>query len=120
MRVCDCVLPAADWAGMSGFAINSQSEIAGGTFEYIIGVEIKKVKESGAAKIGGLFGKITGSDDSSKLGNSQAEIVISIYGKDGKTVIATSPASVEIKGKANDAVRAAIDQVIGSLLSKVK
>jgi len=107
-------------AGMSGFPINSQSELAGGTFEYVIGVEIKKIKESGAAKIGGLFGKVTGSDDSAKLGNSQAEIVVSIYGKDGKTVVASSPASVDVKGKGNDAVKAAIDQVIGSLLAKIK
>ena len=95
-------------------------KLAGGTFEYVIGVEIKKIKESGAAKIGGLFGKVTGSDDSAKLGNSQAEIVVSIYGKDGKTVVASSPASVDVKGKGNDAVKAAIDQVIGSLLAKIK
>lgn len=107
-------------AGMSGFPINSQSELAGGTFEYVIGVEIKKVKESGASKIGGLFGKVTGSDSASQLGNSQAEIVVNIFGKDGKTVIASSPANVDVKGKANDAVRAAIDQVINSLLAKIK
>lgn len=107
-------------AGMSGFAINSQSDLAGGTFEYVIGVEIKKVKESGASKIGGLFGKVTGNDSASQLGNSQAEIVVSIFGKDGKTIVASSPANAEVKGKANDAVRAAIDQVISSLLVKVK
>lgn len=107
-------------AGMSGFAINSQSELAGGTFENVIGVEIKKIKESGASKIGGLFGKVTGSDDSAKLGNSQAEIVVTIYGKDGKTVVASSPAAAEVKGNGNDAVKAAIDQVISGLLSKIK
>lgn len=107
-------------AGMSGFAINSQSEIAGGTFEYVIGVEIKKVKESGASKIGSLFGKVTGNDSASQIGNSHADIVVNILGKDGKTVIASAPANVDVKGKANDAVRAAIDQVIGSLLAKIK
>lgn len=107
-------------AGMSGFAINSQSELAGGTFEYVIGVDIKKVKESGASKIGGLFGKVTGNDSASQIGNSQAEIVVSIFGKDGKTVVASSPATADVKGKSNDAVRAAIDQVISSLLAKIK
>ena len=106
--------------GMSGFPINSQSELAGGTFEYVIGVNIKKVKESGASKIGGLFGKVTGNDSASQIGNSQAEIVVSIYAKDGKTVIASSPANADVKGKSNDAVRAAIDQVISSLLAKIK
>ena len=107
-------------AGMSGFAVNSQSEIAGGAFENVIGVEIKKVKESGAAKIGGLFGKVTGGDDSAKIGSSQAEIVVTIYGKDGKTVVASSPATAEVKGNGNDAVKAAIDQVMSGLLSKIK
>lgn len=107
-------------AGMSGFAINSQSELAGGTFENVIGVEIKKIKESGASKIGGLFGKVTGSDDSAKIGSSQADIVVTIYGKDGKTVVASSSATADVKGNGNDAVRAAIDQVISGLLSKIK
>lgn len=107
-------------AGMSGFPINSQTELASGNFANVIGVEVTKIKESGASKIGGLFGKVTGSEDAAKLGNSSAEIVITIYGKDGKTVVATSPARAEIKGKGTDAVRAAIDQIIGGLLSKIK
>lgn len=107
-------------AGMSGFPINSQSELAGGNFANVIGVEITKIKESGASKIGGLFGKVTGTDDGAKLGTTSAEIVITVYGKDGKTVIATAPARAEIKGKPTDAVRAAIDQVIDILLKKIK
>lgn len=107
-------------AGMSGFAINSQSELAAGTFANVIGVEITKVKESGASKIGGLFGKVTGNEGAAKAGNSSAEIVVTIYGKDGKTVVASAPARAEVPGKPNDAVRAAIDQVIGGLLSKIK
>ena len=107
-------------AGMSGFPINSQSEIASGNFANVIGVEITKVKESSASKIGGLFGKVTGAEDAAKAGTSSAEIVVTIYGKDGKTVVATSPARAEVKGKGSDAVKAAIDQVIGGLLSKVK
>lgn len=107
-------------AGMSGFPINSQSELASGNFANVIGVEITKVKESGASKIGGLFGKVTGNEDAAKAGTSTAEIVVTIYGKDGKAVVATSPARAEAKGKGTDAVRAAIDQVIGGLLSKIK
>ena len=107
-------------AGMSGFPINSQSELASGNFANVIGVEITKIKESGASKIGGLFGKVTGSEDASKLGSSSAEIVVTIYAKDGKTVVATSPARAEIKGKGTDAVKAAIDQVLSGLLSKIK
>jgi len=107
-------------AGMSGFPINSQSELASGNFANVVGVEITKVKESGASKIGGLFGKVAGVEDAAKAGTSSAEIVMTIYGKDGKTVVASSPARAEVKGKGSVAVKAAIDQVIGGLLSKVK
>ena len=107
-------------AGMSGFPINSQSELASGNFANLIGVEISKIKESGASKIGGLFGKVTGTEDAAKLGTSSAEIVVTVYGKDGKSVVATSPAKAEVKGKATDAVKAAIDQVISELLAKIK
>jgi hypothetical protein len=107
-------------AGMSGFPVNSQAEIAGGSFANIIGVEIKKIKESGASKIGGLFGKVTGNDDAAKIGESEAEIVITVYGKDGKTVVASAAASEKVKGKSNDAVKAAIDKIIGGLLEKIQ
>lgn len=107
-------------AGMSGFPINSQTELASGNFANVIGVEITKVKESGVSKIGGLFGRVTGSDDASKLGTTSAEIVVTVYGKDGKSVVASAPGRAEVKGKGTDAVRAAIDQVLGGLLSKIK
>ncbi len=107
-------------AGMSGRVVSSQAEIAAGNYVNVIGVELKKVKESGASKIGGLFGKVTGSSDAGKIGNTQAEIVVTIYGKDGKTVVASVPASVDVKGTSDDAVKAAIDQVISGLLAKIK
>jgi hypothetical protein len=107
-------------AGMSGFAVNSQSDLLTGKFVNVIGVELKKIKESGAAKIGGLFGKVTGNDSAAKLGESEAEIVITIYAKDGKTVVATATANEKIKGTPNDAVKAAIDKIIGGLLAKIK
>lgn len=107
-------------AGFSGRPVGSQAEIAGGAFANVIGVEIKKAKESSASKVGGLFGKVTGSSDATKLGNSSAEIVVTIYGKDGKTVVASSPASAEVKGNSSDAVKAAIDQVLNGLLGKLK
>lgn len=107
-------------AGMSGRVISSQAEIAAGSFANVIGVELKKVKESGASKVGGLFGKVTGNADASKVGNTQAEIVVTVYGKDGKSVVASAPASVDVKGSADDAIRAAIDQVIGNLILRLK
>ncbi|HKP69252.1 MAG TPA: hypothetical protein VJV05_08210 [Pyrinomonadaceae bacterium] len=107
-------------AGLSGFVVTSQADIAGGRFPNVLGVEVKKAKESGASKIGGLFGKVTGTEDAAKLGKSTAEIVLSLYGADGKTVVASSPATAEVKGSTTDAVKAAIDQVFDGILAKMK
>ena len=107
-------------AGFSGYLVTSQAEIATGNFANVIGIELKKVKESGASKIGGLFGKVTGAEDAAKMGQSEAEVAITIYGKDGKTVVATGSATEKLSGKAGDAVKAAIDRVLSGLLVKIK
>ena len=107
-------------AGHNGTVIGSAADLKTGTFANVIGVEIKKIKESGASKVGGLFGKVTGSDALAKAGKSQAEIVVTLYAADGKTVVARSPANVEVSGSSTDAVKAAIDQVIESLITKIK
>lgn len=107
-------------AGMSGFLINSQADLTTGKFVNTMGVEIKKIKESGGAKIGGLFGKVTGNSDAAKLGDSEAEIVVTIYGNDGKTVVATATTTEKVKGKGDDAVKAGIDKIISGLLEKIK
>ncbi|MEQ1604876.1 MAG: hypothetical protein ABL999_08405 [Pyrinomonadaceae bacterium] len=106
--------------GMAGVPISSAAEIGGGMYSNVIAVEIKKIKESSGAKIGGLFGKVTGADDAAKLGDTEAEIMVTIYGKDGKTVAASDSASVKVKGKGDDAVRAAVDKIIGGLLEKIR
>ena len=107
-------------AGINGVAITTQADIVNGNFANVIGVQLVKVKESGASKVGGLFGKVTGGDGAAKLGESEAEIVMSIYGSDGKTVLSSSNASVKVKGTGDDAVRAAIDQVLDVLIGKLK
>ena len=107
-------------AGMNGVAVSSQADIAGGNFSSVIGVKLVKVKESGASKIGGLFGKVTGSDEGAKLGESEVEIVMNIYSSDGKTSVANASGSAKIKGSSNDAAKAAIDQAIAPLIGKIK
>lgn len=106
-------------AGANGVVITSPADAASGAYANVIGVEIKSVKESGAAKIGGLFGKVTGTD-AAKLGKSEAEIVITLYDKSGASVVATGTAKEKVDGKADDAVRAAIDKALASILPKLK
>jgi hypothetical protein len=107
-------------SGTYSSLIVSQNDISSGAFTNVIGVEIKNVKESGASKIGGLFGKVTGNQDAAKLGKSEAEIVVTLYGKDGKTVLASGTAKESVDGKADDAVRAAIDKALSQILPKLK
>ena len=107
-------------AGYNGTVIGSAADLTPGTFANVIGVEVRKAKESGASKVGGLFGKVTGSDSLAKAGKSQAEIVVTLYGSDGKTIVASAPANADVGGSSNEAVKAAIDQVISGLISKIK
>ena len=107
-------------SGMAGIPVNSAAELAGGTFSNVIAVEIRKVKESSGAKIGGLFGKVTGSDDAAKLGDTEAEIAINIFAKDGKTVVVGGSTLVKVKGKGDDALKAAVDKILGGLLEKIR
>ncbi len=107
-------------AGYNGTVIGSAADLTATTFANVIGVEVKKIKESGASKVGGLFGKVTGTDALAKAGKSQAEIVVTLYAGDGKTVVSRSPANVEVSGSSTDAVKAAIDQVIGDLIGRIK
>ncbi len=100
--------------------IVSQNDITSGAFTNVIGVEIKNVKESGASKIGGLFGKVTGNTDASKIGQSEAEVIVTLYAQDGKTVLASGTAKEKVDGKADDAVKAAIDKALVQILPKLK
>ena len=106
--------------GANGVLVMSQNDISSGAFANVIGVEIKSVKESGASKIGGLFGKVTGNEDAAKLGKSEAEVVVTLYDKDGKTVLASGTAKEKVDGKADDAVKAAIDKALMQVLPKLK
>lgn len=107
-------------SSFEGVMIASQNDINSGAYSYVVGVEIKSAKESGASKIGGLFGKVTGNTEAAKLGKSEAEIVVTLYDKDGKTVLATGTAKEKVDGKADDAVRAAIDKAILPILARMK
>lgn len=105
---------------IDGVIVMSQNDIASGAYGNVIGVEIKSAKESGASKIGGLFGKVTGNEDGAKVGKSEAEVVVTLYSGDGKTVIASGSAKEKADGKADDAVKAAIDRALSQITPKLK
>ncbi|MCY7375123.1 MAG: hypothetical protein LH472_04035 [Pyrinomonadaceae bacterium] len=106
-----------------GFAtsfVTSPNEITNGRFDYVVGVEIVSAKQSKAGKIGGLFGKVTGNTDAAKVGDSEAEVVVTIYQKDGKTVVAQQSAKQKIAGSTDDAAKSAIETALNQLVGKIK
>lgn len=106
-----------------GFAtsfVTSPNEIANGRFDYVVGVEIIRAKQSKAGKIGGLFGKVTGNTDAAKVGDSEAEVVVTIYQKDGKTVVGQQTAKQKIAGTPDDAAKSAIETALNQLVGKIK
>lgn len=106
-----------------GFAtsfVTSSSEITNGRFDYVVGVEIVNAKQSKAAKIGGLFGKVTGNTDAAKIGDSEAEVVVTVYQKDGKTVVAQQTAKQKITGTPDEAVKSAVEYALNQLTGKMR
>ena len=106
-----------------GFAtsfVTSPNEITNGRFDYVVGVEIVSAKQSKAGKVGGLFSKVTGNTDAAKIGDSEAEVIVTIYQKDGKTVVAQQTAKQKIAGSPDDAMKAAIENALNQLVGKIK
>jgi hypothetical protein len=100
--------------------VNSTNEISAGRFDYVIGVNIVSVKQSKAAKIGGLFGKITGDTTAAKAGDSEAEVVVTVYQKDGISVVAQQSAKQKIAGTPDEAAKSAIENALNQLIGKIK
>ena len=106
-----------------GFAtsfVTSPNEISNGRFDYVVGVEIVSAKQSKAGKIGGLFGKVTGNTDAAKVGDSEAEVVVTVYQKDGKTIVGQQSAKQKIAGSTDDAAKSAIENALNQLIGKIK
>ena len=106
--------------GFAASFVTSPNEITNGRFDYVVGVEIVSAKQSKAGKIGGLFGKVTGNTDAAKVGDSEAEVVVTVYQKDGKTVVAQQSAKQKIAGTPDDAAKSAIETALNQLVGKIK
>ncbi len=84
--------------------------------DYVLNVEIKKVKESAAGKVGGIFGKVTGVE--TKAGNTEVELIMTLS-KAGSTVSsAQSRIAQKFDGAAKEAVQTAIDKAFDEILAK--
>jgi len=99
-------------------ASNLNARIGTGGTDYVLNVEVKKAKESAAGKVGGLFGKVTGVD--TKVGKTEVELVMTLTRSDSGASVTQSRIAQKYDGSASEAVKAAIDDAIGKVLSGIE
>ena len=85
---------------------------------YVLNVEIKKVKESTASKAGGIFGKVTGID--TKTGKTEVELVMTLTKGDSNAQVTQNRVTQKYDKTASDAVKAAIDDALDKILGAIK
>jgi hypothetical protein len=81
--------------------------------DYAVSIQVNQIKESTSSKIGGMFGKMTGTTNN--VGKVDIDMSLSVTGK------STGSAKVKSKfdGPLSSAVRAALDQAMEQLMSGI-
>jgi hypothetical protein len=100
-------------------AINSQQEARSFDCDLLFSVDLSKLKQSAASKVGGLFGKVTGTDTSATQ-NYEAQVdykMVSIA--DGRTVL-QNKAAKKTSGDADAAVEAVLEMAAAAGLKAAK
>lgn len=97
-------------------ARNFDSRAGTSGVDYVLNVEIKKVKESAASKAGGLFGKVTGIE--TKAGKTDVELVVTLL--KGGAQIRQNTVKQKFDGTSAEAVNAALDEALDNVLSQIE
>jgi hypothetical protein len=111
-------------AEVSGYLQNKLSEnnlnsrIGTGGVDYVLNVDVKKVKESTASKAGGIFGKVTGIE--TKAGKTEVELVLTLSKSDSTAPLSQSRVAQKYDGTASEALKAAIDQALDKILGELE
>ena len=88
-------------------AVNSESDAKSADCDYVLTSDFSKLKQSAAGKIGGMFGKVTGTDTSS-VNKFDAQVDFKLVGlTNGKTV----------QNKAANKTESDLDKAAESVLS---
>jgi hypothetical protein len=99
-------------------ALDSQSDAQAMQCDYVLAIEISKLKQSAASKIGGMFGKVTGTD-ASAVQKFEAQVDFKLMTPDGQITV-QNKAVQKTEGDAQAAAQAAFAQAIEQILSKAK
>ncbi len=99
-------------------AVNSESDAKSADCDYILTSDFSKLKQSTAGKIGGMFGKVTGTDTSS-VGKYDAQVDFKLVGlTNGKNV--QSKAANKTESNADKAAESVLSLEAQQILSAVQ
>jgi hypothetical protein len=95
--------------------LNSAADAKMMACDYVLSVDVSKLKQSAASKIGGMFGKVTGTDTSS-VQKYEAQIDYKLTTPDGQIAV-QNKAQQKSEGNAETAAESALSQTIPAILS---
>jgi hypothetical protein len=82
-----------------------------------LSVEITKVKESTASKVGGIFGKVTGVE--TKAGKTEIELVMTIAKANSNGSLGQTRVARKFDGGTSEALKSALDEALDNILAKI-
>jgi hypothetical protein len=104
---------------VEGVAVSSEAEARAADCDLILSLDVAKLKQSAASKVGGLFGKVTGADTSAAQ-SYEAQVDYKLTSiADGRSVL-QSKASKKTSGDADEAVRAVLQMTASSALNAIR
>lgn len=100
-------------------AINSEADAKAMLCDYVLAADVSKLKQSAASKVGGLFGKVTGTDTSSvQKFDTQIDFKLTNPAQDGAVVL-QNKAAQKAEGSAETAAGLVLSQVARAVLDAV-
>jgi hypothetical protein len=102
-----------------GFVIASEADARAADCDYILATDLSKLKQSTASKIGGMFGKVTGTDTSAAR-SYEAQVDFKLVKvTDGKSVL-QNKASGKIEGDASRAAESVLAMAAAMVLGAAR
>jgi len=100
---------------VEAIAVNSETDARAMSCDYVLSADISKLKQSAASKVGGIFGRVTGTDTSGTQ-KFEAQVDYKLTTPDGQ-IAAQNKAAQKADGNAETAVEVVLSQVANAVIS---